>query len=345
MVKGVRTLGIIDSLSAGYRLIARRWWLVLIPILLDLFLWMGPQLSIAEVIQGLKGQLVAPAGMELSEEYQNTLKQMRQLMDQAAENANLLALLGAGIPGIPSLMAGSSPEATLLPLERPVVRLAGPVEAILWGITLLLAGTLLASLYVCWIGRVVLVERNKDQPRIAWPAHAFRTWVRVLLFILGILLLMLVIGVPIMLLVGMMMLLSQAVGILMLNLASIFLIWFGIWVAIYLYFVVDAIVLNHVNLLRAVWNSVNVVLRNFWATVGLIVLINVISAGMTLIWQRLMFASWSVLLGIVANAFIGTGLTAASLIFYLERFKRWQATRETSSLSVLFGGWGGRKPS
>ena len=337
-------MGIIDSLSAGYKLISRRWWLILIPILLDLFLWMGPRIGLTHVAADITALLVVPAEVELGEEYQVSLDQMQQLLDQVAGDANLFTLLGAGIPGVPSLMATIATQARLLPTEQMVTQVGSLGNAILLGLGLLMVGTLLATVYVSWIGRSVLAEYQelRDMPALE---HTFQTWARVLLFILGILALILILGIPAMLLVGLMMLLSQGVGILLLNLMSIFLLWFGIWVAIYLYFVVDSIVLNRVSVFRAVWNSVNVVLRNFWPTVGLIVLVNVINAGMILIWRQLVFASWSTLIGIVANAFVGSGLVAASLIFYNGRFALWQETQDSSGISNWFGNWGGPKTS
>lgn len=332
-------MGLIDSLSAGYRLVSRRWWLILIPVLLDLFLWMGPRLAVTEVVDGVSALLVAPAGVELGEGYADSLEQMELLLQLAAEDANLFTLLGAGLPGVPSLMATTRADMTLLPVDRMVTELTSVWQALLWGLAIVLAGTLLTSIYVSWVGRAVMTDYREEE-RHPVTTHTLQTWSRILLFILGLLILIIILGIPVVFLITLLMLLGQGVGILMLNLASIFLLWFGVWMAIYLYFVIDAIVLNRVNVLRAVWNSVNVVLRSFWPTVGLILLVNVISGGMTLILQKLAFASWSLLLGIMANAFVGSGLTAASLIFYSERFARWQESPNSSGIAMLFRNWG-----
>ena len=332
-------MGLIDSLSAGYRLVSRRWWLILIPVLLDLFLWMGPRLAVTEVVDGVSALLVAPAGVELGEGYADSLEQMELLLQLAAEDANLFTLLGAGLPGVPSLMATTRADMTLLPVDRMVTELTSVWQALLWGLAIVLAGTLLTSIYVSWVGRAVMTDYREEE-RHPVTTHTLQTWSRILLFILGLLILIIILGIPVVFLITLLMLLGQGVGILMLNLASIFLLWFGVWMAIYLYFVIDAIVLNRVNVLRAVWNSINVVLRNFWPTVGLILLVNVISGGMTLILQRLAFASWSLLLGILVNAFVGSGLTAASLIFYSERFARWQESPNSSGIAMLFRNWG-----
>ncbi|MBA2448513.1 MAG: hypothetical protein H0V51_10865, partial [Chloroflexi bacterium] len=47
---GSRLFGVVDTLSAGYRIVNRRPWLVLGPVALDLFLWFGPRVSVAPLI-------------------------------------------------------------------------------------------------------------------------------------------------------------------------------------------------------------------------------------------------------------------------------------------------------
>ena len=44
-------MGIIDSLSAGYRFMTRKLGLILIPVALDLLLWWLPRFSVAPLFQ------------------------------------------------------------------------------------------------------------------------------------------------------------------------------------------------------------------------------------------------------------------------------------------------------
>ena len=45
--------GVIDTLTAGYNLVNRHPWLLVLPLLLDVALWWGPQLSVAPLIADL----------------------------------------------------------------------------------------------------------------------------------------------------------------------------------------------------------------------------------------------------------------------------------------------------
>jgi hypothetical protein len=96
------------------------------------------------------------------------------------------------------------------------------------------------------------------------------------------------------------------------------------WVSFYGVFIVAALAVNGVSIWRAIWNSFNVVLRNYWPTLGLFILINLIGGGLTILWQQLSTGSWLTFVGIVGNAYVGTGLVTASFLFYRDRYTRWQ---------------------
>lgn len=335
-------MGIIDCLAAGFRLVARRWWVVLIPIALDLFLWMGPRLGVTDVVLDFRDlvltqqQYVEVGSQEAREAL---MTQTQQILDQIAANANLLVLLSAGIPGLPSLIAATMPKDSLLG-PGPLFQVGNVGQITLWSAGLLVFGALLASAYVTWIGRYVLRDGEQDTPA-PLLRHALWTWSRVLLFAVGLLIAGLAIAVPTVLLLAFALALSQGLAIIMINLAAILFLWAVVWALVYFYFVVDAIVLNRVGVLRAMWNSINVVTRNLWASVGIVILIWIISNGIILILERLEFSAWGTLAGIVLNAFVGSSLTAASLFFYRERYRRWQENPHAAGVNPFMRRWNG----
>jgi hypothetical protein len=95
------------------------------------------------------------------------------------------------------------------------------------------------------------------------------------------------------------------------------------WLSFYGTFILASMVVNDARVPRAIWNSIGVVLRNFWPTLWLFILINLIGGGMTILWQQISHRAWTGL-AIVGNAYIGTSLIAASLLFYQDRYGRWQ---------------------
>ena len=64
---------------------------------------------------------------------------------------------------------------------------------------------------------------------------------------------------------------------------------------------------------------------NFWSTLGFVLLYNVITLGFTLLMARLLtVAPVAALAAIVVNAYIGSGLTMALLVFYRTRLLKYE---------------------
>ena len=111
--------------------------------------------------------------------------------------------------------------------------------------------------------------------------------------------------------------------------------WLMLWLYFMLYFVLAALVTDGVGLGQAMWRSFNVVSRNFWSTLGLVILTTVILAGFGFIWQRLAPQSpGGTAVAIVGNALLLTGLTAARLLFYKDRSARWLAAQAGQKTAV-----------
>ncbi len=93
-----------------------------------------------------------------------------------------------------------------------------------------------------------------------------------------------------------------------------------LWMQLYLFFAPDAIFVSQVGPRQAIRRSVAVVRANFWAAVRIVVLITIILLGMGQVWLALASrAPWGPALGILGNAYIASGLAAASMLFYRER--------------------------
>ena len=111
-------MGVIDTLTAGFQVVVRKPWLLLIPLLLDLVLLASPKVSveplfedmaaIAEETLGLAGE-VQPGGAEAaaapSAGDANVLAAMEQmdLLRAAMADFNLLSLLALNRLLLPSI--------------------------------------------------------------------------------------------------------------------------------------------------------------------------------------------------------------------------------------------------
>jgi hypothetical protein len=91
----------------------------------------------------------------------------------------------------------------------------------------------------------------------------------------------------------------------------------------YLYFVTAGLVLDDLPVHRAMMQSFRLVRNNFWATLGFVIVTNLITIGITLILNRLVEAQpVGLVLAVGINAYIGSGLAMALLVFYRTRILR-----------------------
>ena len=101
--------GVIGCLAAGFEILGRNLGLLVIPVLLDLFLWLGPRLSVAPLVRGFVTVLKAQPALDPEMALQ--IEQAMQLLEQFGEQFNLLSLL-SWLPLLhpPSLLARHTVE-------------------------------------------------------------------------------------------------------------------------------------------------------------------------------------------------------------------------------------------
>ncbi len=331
-------MGIINSLSGGFDAITKRIWLISIPVLLDLYLWMGPRLSIYPLVKRALSLIALPPNA--SPEELLALTETRGLLEQASESFNAFSLLIIRKLGMPSLISPNpwletlgitlnisslvtfqAPEASFLSWPLPVMEVRS--EFVFLGLCILLS---LVGMFIgCSYLGLIAQEVRDHQVNVAYVLRRLWIWwARVALIALLSFMGLLMLGVPLLVIVALLSLLSRNLAQLIGNFIFISSIWVGIWLYIYLFFFVNALILNDTGILRAIWNSFNVVRRNFWSTIGLMLTIGLIGAGFSIIWRMLSTSSWGTLLAIVGNAYIGSGLAAASFTFYRDRYVAWQ---------------------
>ena len=150
---------------------------------------------------------------------------------------------------------------------------------------------------------------------------AWRVWGRLLALLLLALAAAFVALVPIAIL---MMLLGSLEASLMSFLASFLMVAF-FWLQFYLFFLVEALVISDVGPLRAMRNSVAVVKYNLSPSLGLVMLSWIITMGMPVVWNALAENPLGAIPAMLGNVYITTGLAAATMIFYRDRFSAIQS--------------------
>jgi len=307
--------GVIDTLGSGYRILNRHLYLLLLPILLDLFYWLGPRLSIDPVarralqfVDDLAAtSTTAAAGSQTAQSWD----MVRSVLDAMGKSFNMFSLLSTPL-SIPTLLSSQDLQTPAWVGGMPAFTAAQPGQAFWLAILLLVVGVVLGSIYM---GLVVQVVRDGllhlgPLARQA-PLNAGRY--------IGLMLLLLVIlffvGVPLALFVGLMGLLVPLLGSVL-----VVVVWAVLlWLYLGLFFTVSALFFSGVGPLRAMFYSITVVRLSTSSAMGIFVVIVLISLGIPYVWSAIGSSDLATLVGIVGNGYIGTGLTVAATVFYRDR--------------------------
>lgn len=309
-------LGIIDALSRGFELAGRVPWVVGLPVVLDLFLWRGPQGSLAPLADRALNaytRLVTQRGLiDLGAPSPDTLEAVRE----ALSRFNVFVSLALNLVAVPS---STQARPSMGPV---VVSLEQPLGALVAFLALEAVGMALGCFYFGALGHAV---RGGAVNLPGLLASVPRFWLRFALILLALIALPVTIGLPVGLLLAAVALASveaaQAIGTLLLVLAQVG----AVWLAIYLFFVIDAVAVGDLSARAAVRSSVTVVGRNLWPALGIIGLSFLISQGMFQVWHWMSQNDLGNVVAVVAHAYIASGLATASMVFYWDRVRYEQA--------------------
>lgn len=243
-------------------------------------------------------------------------EQMATLLTESGKNSNLLgALANSSLLHVPSLMAGSASIS-----ERTVVELENPLAALLLLIGFSLLGVLIGVVYMNLLARTLpLGNGPKPASFREFVEVVLRHWVMVLLYIALLVVAVLAGSIPVGLAVGLLSLISPVIGsLLVMLLSGVLLVLF-----FYLYFVTAAMIMDNLPVHRAIMQSFMLVRNNFWATLGFVLLYNVIALGFAYIMTNVAaMTPIGTIVAILIYAYIGSGLAMALLVFYRTRILR-----------------------
>lgn len=290
----------ISALIAGFNLVANHAVVLILPILLDLFLWLGPRFSFYT--------LIAPALDEMAQ-MPNQSPELLANMNFVHEffaSFNAFSALRTFPLGIFSLMSGSL--GTVSPLgERAIMETSGLAGFALWMLLLTGVGWVLGSLYFFNVAQIVAPENNGR------PSLGFAIFQSLLLSAFWAIT-WLVISLPTLIFMGVLLLINPAIASLVYLLVALVVLW----LAMPVFFSGHGIFIKSNHLFRSISNSFRLMRYALPSLGWFVVLALVLSQGFTFLWRIPPSDSWLTLLGIFGHAFISTALLAASFIYYRD---------------------------
>lgn len=318
--------GVVGSLRAGFDTIASHITAILLPLFLDLLLWLGPRLSLERLFQPVLAEFQRViGGSRLSPDEVSSAVDAYQA---AFHQINLLTVLRTFPIGITSLIVGTNPEQT--PFGPPViVQVNSFLDMAGWLAMLLLLGWVGGALYFRWVAAIVDDGTTPPQARNGGPILQ-SVFLSILWLVISF-----VVGIPLLSMLYMMFAIHPALGQGMV----LFLGFLSMWLVVPLFFSPLGIFMRRQDLFGSILSGVRLARFTLPASSLFVLSVLLISIGLNYVWSIPPADSWMLMVGILGHAFITTALLAASFIYYrdmtvwlqnvLERIKAGTAAPQT----------------
>lgn len=340
----------------GLTMAARRPWLLLVPLALDLLLWLAPRLSIAGLVQRFlrgwealvratysPGQLDAMADM---------LRMIQEGMTTLGAQVNLLDVLAGSWLGPPSAVAvaqttrlnfiselvlapvglvPASARLVVAPWQSAAIEVGSLPIVLLLVVAFWLIAQVVAVLWLRWLAAGLPRPRplpgdgaaaGADAPSgIAQAAQlaGFCLFLGVMLFLLR-----LPLGAAIVLLL----LSNSALTGLIFALVGGVTLWMTLWMLLSLYFTSEGVLFDRQSVWRSMLQGAAMLRGNVTATLGLVGLVNLLLVGFRAVWGIIGQTPTGGLLAIVGNAYLATAMVLAVFAHYGAMREQWAAALE-----------------
>lgn len=307
---------LIISLRAGFDAVTSHVGLIIIPIVIDLYLWLGPHLRLERLLKRVLEQMFSLPGMDAPEMVE-AMQYAQEIWVIVAERLNIFSFLRSYPVGVPSLMASSQPIE--IPLGTPSMWEVSSMGAVVGLIFLLtLIGLVIGTFFFMIVAQVSLFgEIHWRQAFNRWP------WTIVQVFLLAVfwVVVIIAISIPSSCFITAISLSGLAVGQI-----GIFLLGgFILWMLFPLLFSVHGIFVNQNKMWESVRKSVRLTRMTLPKTALFFLSIILISETLDMLWSTPNEDSWLTLIGIAGHALVTSSLLAASLVYYrdADRWVNW----------------------
>ncbi|HEV2067966.1 MAG TPA: hypothetical protein VGR08_14140 [Thermomicrobiales bacterium] len=337
--------GVLETIAAGLSLVLARPYLVVVPLVIDLVLWLGLHISARSLFDPLRRVMLEQGGENgpLAAEQLAVISERFRVNDMTAW---FTPSIFGGLPkdsllnGILSVLAP--------PLTRGVERgnmyeswqagLLAPWDPERWWTVI---GTMVAAFAVATvlvvIYRVPIARsvRHSDGIRQHVAMECLLAWTRLIAILLltagalAVLIAPALFGTAVLLLMGL-----NIAGV-----VSVGLFVFGGLASMYTLFTLDAMFLERIGPLKSVSRSFDVVRANFGSTTRFALASLVLATGSLQVWSVITQNAPGVIIALIGNAVLGTGLTTASMMFFQDRAAALAVSVESRTPRPTRPGW------
>lgn len=298
---------ILQAFISGFNTTTNHIYLIILPIIVDLFIWFGPQFNLEKLLLPRIQGIDSLPGLD-NPQFNDILSDYLANLVEIAKSLNLSVLIRTVPVGVPSLISSLSPTSN--PLGTPIrFEIASINSMFVYIIVFSLIGIALGSLFYQRTAQSIMKDYRK--PTIS---EFLKAMLQVILLPVLLIIIFLMISTPIFLFVSILSALSPAIGQFALMSALVIVLW----MIIPLYFTPHSIFLFRQNLFTSIMTSISVVRFSLPGSALFLLFAMVLSEGFNILWRIPPQDSWMLLVGILGHAFISTAILFSSFFYLLD---------------------------
>lgn len=297
---------LINSVVGGFNTAASHIELILIPLLVDIFMWFGPHLRIKQIMQPFLTEWIDTVNSVGTADMRQLVVSNQSLFQEALTQFNLASVFRTWPVGVPSLMAPMGAMNTPMG-TAPVNEIPSLSSALLVWLGIIAAGLVLGSLYYSAVAFFAAdVRQHPSIRRAFWDVG--QTIILTFILLVG----MIAILIPATLIMTVFSMISPVIAQFVLLIVTFILLW----ALLPLVFSTHGIYAYGQSAIASLMTSTRLV-RNFLPGTGMfLVILIVLNEGLGVLWRAAPSNSWMLLVGIAGHAFVTTALLASSFIYY-----------------------------
>jgi hypothetical protein len=318
--------GVIVSLRAGFDAVASHVSLILVPLVLDIILWLGPRLSVDSLLRPFVRYMFVQARRGVAASEIDQFLEAQSIFLEGLQSFNLLSLVSKfrTFPiGISSLLAQKMPAAGTPIGEQSIVQISSLPLLLLIAFLLTAMGWVGGGLYFRWVSGTTL---GQDEAGISLLRAVVQTLILSLCWFIGLM----VIFLPMMFVLTLLALISPILA----NIAIFVILFLAFWLIVPLFFMPHGIFARRQNAFLSILTSLRMARFTFPSSGMFVISVLILSQGLNYLWNVPPNDSWMTLVGIAGHAFITTAILAASFVYYRDMnvwlqtiFEQWQKAR------------------
>lgn len=319
----------IHSIIAGVDHIEKKPYLILLPVILDFLLWLGPNFSLKSLTENLINQLSQNAILlsETAAIDTQPLVELFSLISSFGASFNVLSLLSTFPLGIPALLKNA--DTMLNPFGAASVIESSSIFALfLWAVLLPLFGLLIGSCYFFLLAETTDGSRKRPFAKVTFHAILYSLILAAVLFIGSLV----PIGIG-----SIVAIVSPVVG----QFAMVMLLMVVFWLLLPAFYGVVPIFLFAETFNQAIISTYRTMGLRYKVSSGkdqalflvprainFTLLIFIIYEGLNMIWRIPDSSSWFLLIGIIGHGFISTTILLACFD-YFAKMRIWREQLQT----------------